>query len=414
MAAVQVQASPETRRMDAAVRQMRVGVQAMSALIRQNDIETLGVALIQIRESGIDPLEAVFAEGVRLLDKSGEYHAEGALSVVDWLRSSCKLSGGAAAERVGIARQLEKLPQTEAAFAKGQLGYQHVAAMARAAEHVGAAAVRKEEASLLQAARTMDPGQFTGVAKHFEHRVDAAGALAEANRAYQRRYLHLGEPQDGLVRLDGLLDTEGGATLRTALQAFMKPIKDDARSYGQRCADAVVELARQGSGAKRDGAGGKRDGAGPRPQLVIRASLDTLTGTRGAPAGELEGGGAVPAETVQRYACDSAISRITGRGELDHELSHATRTIPASTRRALETRDRHCVFTGCGRPLSWCDGHHLVWWTKGGSTTLPNLALLCRPHHRMVHEEGWSIERRKDGQWAATPPRKIPVSARSA
>src|SRR5438128_114108 len=415
MAAVQVQASPETRRMDAAVRQMRVGVQAMSALIRQNDIETLGVAVIQIRESGIDPLEAVFAEGVRLLDKSGEYHAEGALSVVDWLRSSCKLSGGAAAERVGIARQLEKLPQTEAAFAKGQLGYQHVAAMARAAEHVGAAAVRKEEASLLQAARTMDPGQFTGVAKHFEHRVDAAGALAEANRAYQRRYLHLGEPQDGLVRLDGLLDTEGGATLRTALQAFMKPIKDDARSYGQRCADAVVELARQGSGAsKRDGAGGKLDGAGPRPQLVIRARLDTLAGTRGAPAGELEGGGTVPAETVQRYACDSAISRVTGRGELDHELGHAARTIPASTRRALETRDRHCVFTGCSRPLNWCDGHHLVWWTKGGSTTLPNLALLCRPHHRMVHEEGWSIERRKDGQWAATPPRKIPVSARSA
>src|SRR5438128_10101861 len=272
MAAVQVQASPETRRMDAAVRQMRVGVQAMSALIRQNDIETLGVAVIQIRESGIDPLEAVFAEGVRLLDKSGEYHAEGALSVVDWLRSSCKLSGGAAAERVGIARQLEKLPQTEAAFAKGQLGYQHVAAMARAAEHVGAAAVRKEEASLLQAARTMDPGQFTGLAKHFEHRVDAAGALAEANRAYQRRYLHLGEPQDGLVRLDGLLDTEGGATLRTALQAFMQPVKNDARSYGQRSADALMQLCRHGSGSRREG-------AGPPPQLIIVASLDTLAGT---------------------------------------------------------------------------------------------------------------------------------------
>ena len=407
MAAVQVQASPASHRIDAAVRQMRAGVQAMSALIRESDIDTLGLALIQIRESGIDPLEAVFAEGVRLLDKSGEYQADGALSVIDWLRSSCKLSGGAAAERVGIARQLEKLPQTEAAFASGALGYQHVVVMARAAEHVGATAVRKEEASLLQAAQTMDPGRFTGVAKNFEHRVDAAGALAEANRAYQRRYFHIGEPQDCLVRLDGVLDTEGGATLRTALQAFMKPIKDDARSYGQRCADAVVELARQGSGAKRDG-------AGPRPQLIIRASLDTLAGTLGAPAGELEGGGTVPAETVQRYACDSAISRVTGRGELDHELSHAARTIPAPTRRALESRDRHCVFTGCGRPLNWCDGHHLVWWTKGGSTTLPNLALLCRPHHRMVHEEGWSLEHRKDGQWAATPPREIPISARSA
>src|SRR2546430_4976438 len=265
MAAVQVQASPASRRADAAVRQMRAGVQAMSALIREGDIETLGVALIQIRESGIDPLEAVFAEGVRLLDKSGEYQADGALSVVDWLRSSCKLSGGAAAERVGVARQLEKLPQTQAAFASGQLGYQHVVVIARAAEHVGVVAVRKEEASLLQAAQTMDPGRFTSVAKNFEHRVDGAGALAEANRAYRRRYFHIGEPQDGLVRLDGLLDAEGGATLRAAMQPFMKPIKDDDRTYGQRCADALVELGRQGSS-------GRQDGSGPRPQLIIRAS----------------------------------------------------------------------------------------------------------------------------------------------
>src|SRR5256712_11818883 len=131
----------------------------------------------------------------------------------------------------------------------------------------------------------------------------------------------------------------------------MKPIKDDARSYGQRCADAVVELARQGSGA----GGGKRDGAGPRPQLVIRASLDTLAGTRGAPAGELEGGGTVPAETVQRYACDSAISRVTGRGELEHELNHASRTLPASTRRALQARRQDTGFPRCARSAGWCE-----------------------------------------------------------
>src|ERR1700736_4585461 len=95
--------------------------------------------------------------------------------------------------------------------------------------------------------------------------------------------------------------------------------------------------------------------SGPRPQLIIRASLDTLAGTPGAPAGELEGGGTVPAETVQRYACDSAISRITGQGELEHELNHASRTLPASTRRALEGRDRACVFKACGRRPSWCD-----------------------------------------------------------
>jgi hypothetical protein len=285
--------------------------------------------------------------------------------------------------------------------------------MARTAEHVGAAAVRKAEPSLLQAAQTMDPGQFTGVAKHFEHRIDAEGALNEANRAHARRYLHLSEPQDGMVRIDGLLDAEGGATIKTALQPFMQPMKEDARSYGQRQHDALIELCRQGAGT-REGAGGKRDGAGPRPQLIIRASLDTLAGLSGAPAGELEGGGTVPAATVQRYACDSAISRLIGRGELEHELSHATRTIPPSTRRALEARDRHCVFDGCDRRPSWCDGHHLVWWTRGGKTALSNLALVCGRHHRMLHEEGWTLER-KDGRWVARPPiHRVPANARSA
>jgi len=408
MAVVQVERTAGTHRFEVALQKMRDGVQAMSAWIHQAEGEDLGEGLIQIRESGIDPLEAVFASGVRRFDKSGEFAADGAVSVIAWLKWKCKLSGGAAAERVEIARQLEKLPQTEAAFASGDLGYQHVALIARTAEHVGAAVVRKEEGRLLQAAQTHDPGQFLGVTKDFEHRVDAEGALTEANRAHARRYLHLGEPQDGMVRIDGLLDAEGGATLRGALQPFMKPMTDDDRTYGQRQHDALIELCRQRS------AGGKRDGAGPRPQLIIRASVDTLAGIPGAPAGELEGGGTVPAATVQRYACDTAITRITGRGELEHELSHATRTIPPSTRRALEARDQHCVFEGCDRRLSWCDGHHLVWWIKGGPTTLPNLALLCRPHHRMVHEEGWTLERREGRFKAIPPPKRVMPSSRSA
>jgi len=406
MAAVQVERTAGTPCFEAALEKMRDGVQAMASWIGGADGEALGEGLIQIRESGIDPLEAVFANGVRRFDQSGEYKADGAVSLIAWLKWKCKLSGGAAAERVEIARQLEKLPKTEAAFANGDLGYQHVALIARTAEHVGAAAVQKEEGRLLKAAQTHDPGQFLGVTKNFEHQVDAEGALTEANQAHARRYLHLGEPQDGMVRIDGLLDAEGGATLRSALESFMKPMKDDDRTFGQRQHDALIELCWQR-------ASGKHDGAGPRPQLIIRASLDTLAGLPGAPAGELDGGGTVPAATVQRYACDTAIIRITGRGELEHELSHATRTIPPSTRRALEARDQHCVFEGCDRRLNWCDGHHLVWWIKGGPTTLSNLALLCRRHHRMVHEEGWTLER-KDGRFKAIPPnRRVRPSSRS-
>src|SRR6202023_1397433 len=221
MAVVQLGRTAGTDRFDAALEKMRDGVQAMAAWIRTAEGETLGQGLIQIRESGIDPLEAVFAGG--------------------------------------------------------DLGYEHVALMARTADHIGAAAVRQNEANFLRAAQTMDPGQFTSVTKNFEHRVDPEGALNEANRAHARRYLHLSEPQNGMMRIDGLLDAEGGATVRSALQAFMKPMKDDERSYGQRQHDALIELCRQRGG-------GKRDGAGPRPQLIIRASLETLAGIPGAPA----------------------------------------------------------------------------------------------------------------------------------
>ena len=173
-----------------------------------------------------------------------------------------------------VARQLETLPQIEKALAKGNVGYQHVALIARAAENVGSAPVQKEEQNLLKAAQTMDPGRFAAVAKGFEHRVDAAAALLEANHAYERRYLHLSEPQNGMVRLDGMLDLEGGATLKAALSALMPPpANDDDRTPGQRRIDALVDLARRPlDGSKLGTVGGQR------PHLVITASAETERG----------------------------------------------------------------------------------------------------------------------------------------
>src|SRR5205823_8426531 len=214
------------------------------------------------------------------------------------------------------------------------------------------------------AANTHDPGQFAGITKDCKHRSDAEGALAEANRAYERRYLHVGEPQDGLVRVDGLLDTEGGATLRAALNAHMMPSKEDDRTPGQRRADALVEICRRPGKLSSDG-------AGPRPQLIITASVDTLAGIPGAPAARLDSGAMIPSATVQRLACDAAITRITALGEFDQEVTHASRSIPAATRRALAARDQHCVFASCDRLPVWCDGHHLVFWTHGGRPGCP-------------------------------------------
>ena len=77
------------------------------------------------------------------------------------------------------------------------------------------------------------------------------------------------------------------------------------------------------------------------------------------------------------------------------EIGAQTRTIPPALRRALQHRDRGCRFPGCHVRVG--QGHHVRHWAQGGPTTLSNLALLCRRHHRAVHEEGYQLERMPDG-----------------
>jgi len=110
----------------------------------------------------------------------------------------------------------------------------------------------------------------------------------------------------------------------------------------------------------------------------------------------LQGGTHVPAGTSQRLACDA--TRVVMRHDADGQITEVgarTRTIPPALRRALQHRDRGCRFPGCGRTFG--QGHHIRHWARGGPTTLSNLTMLCRRHHRAVHEEGYQVERQADG-----------------
>ena len=78
------------------------------------------------------------------------------------------------------------------------------------------------------------------------------------------------------------------------------------------------------------------------------------------------------------------------------EVGARTRTIPPALRRALLHRDRGCRFPGCRS--RFVQGHHIRHWAQGGPTTLSNLASLCRWHHRAVHEDGYQVTRRQDGE----------------
>jgi hypothetical protein len=201
--------------------------------------------------------------------------------------------------------------------------------------------------------------------------------------------------------IDGLLDAEGGAALRTALNALEEKWDvGDERTGSQRRADALVELARQ-----RLDAGTLPDVAGQKPHLSITAHASTLMKEKGASAGELEWSEPITADAVRRVACDCAWTRILlGPNSEPIDVGRCTRSIPPALRRALVVRDKHCRFPGCDRPPDWCDGHHLIHWIDGGETSLENTCLLCRRHHRFVQELGWQLRWGAPGEIIAIKP----------
>jgi hypothetical protein len=93
------------------------------------------------------------------------------------------------------------------------------------------------------------------------------------------------------------------------------------------------------------------------------------------------------------------------------EVGRTTRVVQPAQRSALAVRDGGCVFPNCTRPLAWCEAHHLRHWLHGGPTDLANLALLCRAHHRAVHEDGWQLVRQADGRLTPPPPPPPPPRA---
>ncbi len=354
----------------------------------------LGEEIVELRR-GIDRLEAQVARRVAVFKRRQGYAADGSFSLVAWLRHNCRLSFSSASEKATLAEQMAEVPETAAAFAAGRIGYDSARVIARTVAKVGTEAYRPGEAAMLESAQRLDPGRLALVAAYLRHCVDPDGVLRDAERDHELRWLNLSQTWEGRYVLDGRLDAEGGACLQVALNALMGPrCPDDDRPVGQRRADALVELARQ----RLDG-GTLPEVAGQKPHLslVIRS---TDSG-----AGELEWAGLVPAATAERIACDVALTRITTDADGEPlDVGRTVRTVPPSLRRALVVRDRGCRFPGCDRPADWTDGHHLRHWAHGGETKLRNLVLLCRRHHRRVHEGGWRLAWGEGKELVASPP----------
>jgi hypothetical protein len=169
----------------------------------------------------------------------------------------------------------------------------------------------------------------------------------------------------------------------------------DTRSRAQQLADALVQLA------DNQLASGKLPFLRKsKPTVVVTTTLDDLTAAATAGGATSAGsfGAAFTAAKTRMLACDSTVVRIVfGPDSVPMDLGREFRLVPKHLRRAVEARDRGCVFTGCPAPAHWCDVHHVVHWIDDGETSLENSALLCERHHTQVHH-GFTISR-ADGRW---------------
>ena len=340
-------------------------------------------------------LEAATA---RLLDLIRDFDARegwsnGFRSCADWLSWRIGLDLGAAREKVRVARALGTLPRIAHTFAAGQISYSKIRAVTRVA-------TPETEEQLLAVARA-------GTAVHVERIVrgwrymDRKAEAEESAHASTRAELHVRHDDDGMVVIRGRLAPEVGALLLRALEAARETLyqqdrsvtdqEQDPPSVEQQRADALALIAETALHQGMDpGAPGERY------QVVVHVDAAVLADADQAGQCVLEDGVRVPAGTSQRLACDA--SRVVMRHDEDGnvaEVGARSRTIPPALRRALQHRDHGCRFPGCGTRIA--EGHHVRHWAAGGPTTLSNLALLCRRHHRAVHEEGYQITRQTDG-----------------
>jgi hypothetical protein len=249
-------------------------------------------------------------------------------------------------------------------------------------------------------------------------RVDRMAEAAEAARRHQRRELHTWVDDDGMVVIRGRLTPEVGAVVQQALAAASDRLFREAAQTArptdvteettpaQRRADALGLVAESALAADLD-----PGTAGDRYQVVLHIEGTAQTGAAGAQAVLEDGGTRVSAETSQRLGCDAAVVVMThGADGSVLDVGRKTRTIPPAIRRALAARDRQCRFPGCTARRG--DAHHVEHWADGGATWLDNLVLLCRRHHRLVHEGGWTIRKGADGEIVVLRPRRVADTTR--
>ena len=339
----------------------------------------------------------------------------GCRSCTHWLSYRCGVSPGAAREQVRVARRVAELPHLQAAFARGELSYSQVRAVTRVA-------TPDTEADLLEIALHATASQLETIVRAYRGVLEVQ--LGDGCDEHRRRFVRCDHDEDGALLIHARLPAEEGALVLTALEASREALRASRGAPGDGSASAeTTHIGDAASGADDEEdevdpeaierftpsnadalvlmartaiEHGPAEGAGGEHQVVVHVDAATLAHDDEG-ACELEHGPALAPETARRLGCDASVVRILERDGRPLSIGRKTRTLSPALKRALRSRDRTCRFPGCGRHL-FLHAHHIQHWAQGGRTDLSNLIQLCTHHHRLVHEGGYSLERRGGGR----------------
>jgi len=338
----------------------------------------------------ITVLQSVVVDRLAEAGKVGATAEQCGRSPKRWLVEDLYMAGPEAGRYVSLAKWLVECPLTAEAFRSARLSAAHAAEICKSLRWLPAAYRDQVEPQLVDYALCCRPEDIAGFV---EALLDALGldkaSDVQRERRYAERGVDLGTTMHGQRTIVGTLTPEVGEKLARALALAAKHAgTEDDRTLRQRQHDALGDLADAYLAHQHSPS---FDGA-PRT-VIITMDLETLENRLREAWVTLPSGAQISAETARRFACDAGLvpAVLGGNSEL-LDIGQAGHEFTVAQRRAAWIRDEgRCAFPGCCNPPTQL--HHIIWRSRQGPTSLDNAAWLCSYHHRLVHEDGWTLER---------------------
>lgn len=324
--------------------------------------------------------EAQMARLTHAADAAGAHIGTGAKDTAEWLGKQTGTSTRKNRTAAELGKAMADSDELADAVTSGEVSTDQAAAA------VGAAAGEALDAEIVETIADLPLPDVKPTVENWRNRKDPDRDADLADKQRARRRLTVTEAPDGMFHVDGLLDPESGAIVRTTLDGIMNASAFDGtnRTRDQRRADALTQLCQAASK-------GQIKGGRSNTKLIAMAPFETIT-ERAAKRGVTHVGPTLDPETVRRLACDAGIHRlITGPGSSILDFGYENRLVSENLFLALVARDRHCRWPGCTLRATWCDAHHIVHRTDHGPTNDENLVLLCHRHHQLSHQPGWTM-----------------------